>query len=118
MKCKITFDNGQNIFFADGELDFYKDAFNLSYTLEGDECILSYRDKILTQKRSGEANLFLVFEEGKETLCTLGEGGSEGCFPLFTEKLSVNILAKAVFTELLYVCADENIKLIISAKCS
>ena len=85
MKCLVTLDNGKSeAFTSKGELNLGAGGFGLFYELDGDKCFLSYANGVLTQERRGGVSMKMVFAQGRETECFLGEGGLSGKFTVYT----------------------------------
>lgn len=118
MKCKITLDNGKpdGRFNARGELNFGWDGFSIIYELDGDKCLLTYAKGIIVQERRGSVPMVMRFKMGEQTVCTLGLGGREGSFPVYTNKIEIKNDDKSVEVTLNYTCASENVTLSITAK--
>ena len=117
MKCLVTLDNGKSeAFTSKGELNLGAGGFGLFYTLDGDKCFLNYVNGVLTQERRGGVSMKMVFAQGRETECLLGEGGLSGKFTVFTEKIRIKNDDKSVEVTLDYICAGEKITLHITAK--
>ncbi|MDE6505297.1 MAG: DUF1934 domain-containing protein [Clostridia bacterium] len=116
MKCKISLDNGKNgVFTARGDLNFGAEGFALFYELDGDKCLLTYKNGTIVQERRGNVTMKMVFSQGKQTECTLGEGGLSGSFPVFTNKIQIENDPKSVDIKLYYNCAGESVALHVFA---
>lgn len=70
-----------------GEILTTEDSVGLKYTLNSDECSLSYKDGRVTQERKGSQNLRLEFCEGRKTFCTIGSGSMTGSFDILTRSI-------------------------------
>lgn len=116
MKCKVTINNGKaGVFTSAGELNLGVKGFGLFYEIDGDRCVLTYANGVITQERFGSVRMKMVFAQGKETECTLGEGGFSGSFKVFTNKIYIDNDDKSVSVTLTYVCAGESVTLQIAA---
>ena len=61
----------------------------VDYSLDGDACTLTVNGGKAVQKRCGEQNVHILFEEGKTTECVFGNGGMSGSFLIFTNKIKL-----------------------------
>lgn len=116
MKCNVTINNGKaGTFTSRGELNLGVKGFGLFYETDGDKCVLTYANGVLTQERFGGVQLKMIFAQGKETECTLGEGGLSGTFNVYTDKIYIVNDDRSVTVTLTYVCAGESVTLQIIA---
>lgn len=118
MRCRVTvFGVVQEAkYISDGELEFTDGGFELKYFVDGDNCTLCYDGKTLCQSRRGEVSLDLTFEEGRETNCTLGEGGLCGEFTIFTKDISVEKTDGKLNIKLKYDCGGETNNFYLTAE--
>lgn len=90
--CRITIvpqgDGRQDEERTDGRLSSDGKLTWLKYALDGDDCILTYDGRTVTQTRAGENNLSLTFRKGERTECTLASGGMRGSFEIFTDEIN------------------------------
>ncbi|MDE6598388.1 MAG: DUF1934 domain-containing protein [Clostridia bacterium] len=94
-KCKVTInsqgDGWQDEQRTDGEFTNDGTRVQLKYKLDGDNCILTFDGKTVTQQRAGENNLSLTFREGESCECTLTSGGMNGSFEIFTDEIKYTV---------------------------
>ena len=111
MKVKINIhaaaDCGERNFRIHGELEFSKFGFSVSYSLDGDDCILEFNGVRAVQRRSGRLTFIMEFAEGEETECVLSEGGAKFVFPVFTETLGASISEEGCTLSLDYLQGEE-----------
>lgn len=69
--------------YSDGGVTRFK------YEIDGDECVLSVKDGVVTQIRKGDNEFALVFERDKTTKCVFGSGGMSGEYTIRTDKLKI-----------------------------
>lgn len=72
---------------ATGTVFSDENTFTLNYSLDGDECTLTYNNGKVTQIRRGENCLRLDFEEGKRTSCIIGSGEVCGSYEIYTRRI-------------------------------
>ena len=94
-KCKVAInsqgDGWQDGQCTDGQLSSDGKRVQLKYKLDGDNCVLTFDGKTVTQTRAGENNLSLTFREGERTHCTLTSGGMNGSFEIFTDEIKSSV---------------------------
>ena len=74
---------------SEGELEFVKNGFDLTYRIAGDNCTLSVRGSTVTQSRRGNFNTDITFVKGKNTVCMLLSGELTGSVPVKTTALEI-----------------------------
>ena len=72
---------------AEGEVTEADGAVRVKYNLDGDECVLTVKDKTVTQERRGEQCVKISFKEGERTQCVIGSGGLIGSYEVFTQSI-------------------------------
>lgn len=72
---------------AEGEITEADGAVIINYSLDGDECVLTVKDGVVTQERRGEQYVKITFEEGEKTQCAIGSGGLSGSFEIVTRSI-------------------------------
>ena len=74
---------------SDGVFSLTCDGCIVEYCLDGDKCVLTVKKDAVTQERRGAQNVFITFERGKTTQCTIGSGGLSGGFEIFTRNIEI-----------------------------
>lgn len=74
---------------SDGVFSLTGEGCKVKYSLDGDECVLTVNGNAVTQERRGEQNVFITFERGKTTRCTIGSGGLSGGYDIFTRNIEI-----------------------------
>ncbi|HBN12750.1 MAG TPA: hypothetical protein DD415_03950 [Clostridiales bacterium] len=97
---------------------YYDDGvMRFKYEIDGDVCVLSVKDGVVTQTRKGDNEFAFVFERGKTTKCVFGSEGMRGEYAIHTDKLKI-YRGDGVFRLTLGYClgdGEEKIKLIFTA---
>lgn len=120
MKCKLNItskgEGFENEVGALGEINITENFFVLNYELDGDKCLLVYKDGTLSQTRQGSQNINMFFCQGKTTVCTLGLGDYTADLPLKCEKLAVENKDNFIILTLKYDCGGGDFYLRISVE--
>lgn len=66
-------------------------GFRLTYTINGDNCLLVCRGSTVTQSRRGRVNTDITFARGKNTVCMLLSGELTGSVPVKTLRLESSL---------------------------
>lgn len=72
---------------TEGEIIESDGGVCIKYRLDGDECVLTVKDKTVTQDRHGEQCVKISFKEGERTQCVIGSGGLAGSYEVFTSSI-------------------------------
>lgn len=91
MLCNVSIKGaeGSEEVTCQGELDFVKNGFDLTYKIAEDRCVLSLRGGTVTQSRRGSIDTDITFAKGKNTICMLLSGELTGSIPVKTVGLDV-----------------------------
>lgn len=115
--CKVTLSGGDGgkKHQSTGVLTAEGKGFKLLYSIDGDECVLTYDGLTLTQKRAGAFQTEIVFSEGRQTECSFCEGGLTGKLPVNCKRLDVICGKLGVNIKINYDCGGQNIYLNLTA---
>lgn len=87
-RCKIKINSSlSDEISAFGTIEEAEGKLNVLYTLDGDDCALTYSDGKAEQTRRGGQNVKISFERGEKTFCEISSGAFSGGFEIFTESL-------------------------------
>lgn len=115
--CKVTVSSGAEAkkHMSSGVLTAEENGFTLLYSIDGDNCVLSYNGSVLTQKRTGAFQTEISFCEGTETECGFSDSGFSGKLPVICERLEVISGKLGVNIKIKYDCGGEGMNLILTA---
>lgn len=102
---------------VDGEIDIDEGVFILRYSLDGDSCLLKFKNKKVEQFRKGSQTIHIEFEKGEFTECIIGDCELCGSYKIFTKSLDCKIFSKGFRLMLEYESGEdkENISLLLTA---
>lgn len=119
MNCKVTIISKGEGFESDiktsGVLKERENSFTLNYSIEGDECALSYDGGAVTQQRRGGQNIEMTFIKDKTTACKIGTGNFAGEFPLYCKDINFTKDECGIKLSLKYNCGEGDINLCLTA---
>lgn len=91
LNCKITVKSEGNGWRQEvksgGFITFFKDGFSAVYEIDGDRAEFKYSDGKCRQKRTGDQNIFIEFEESARTFLEISSSGLSGKYEIYTERL-------------------------------
>lgn len=101
-EIKQITEEGESIVAVDAEGMIDGGAVVLSYNFDDADYKLEIGGGYMSQKRTGDVNLFMQFIEGRSTLCRIEDGANTGAFSLFTKRLKVNFTNSGFNAECVY----------------
>lgn len=105
---------GTTEFVSDARIEGRTGGFKVSYSLDGDECVLVVDGDTLIQTRRGSLNMHAVFRAGMPSVMEVSS--SEGSFelPVATSALNRHRTSRGIYILLAYELAGEKFRLTIS----
>lgn len=88
-KCKVNINSSRSdgSVSAFGTVEQAEGRTTVRYTLDGDNCTLTYSNGVAEQNRVGGQNIKITFEDGRKTFCEIASGAFSGGFEVFTKSL-------------------------------
>ena len=102
LEIKQITEEGESIVAVDAEGLVDGDAATLNYNFDDADYKLEIGGGCMSQKRTGDVNLFMQFAEGRSTLCRIEDGANTGAFAVFTKRLKINLTNSGFDAECVY----------------